>query len=353
MSSLRKFLSVKLRRVFTLLACLLLTAGSLHAHSSAAEMAVATKSLLKVLTPAQQNLALQSFDDKGRTHWLYVPSVRQGLPLKQLSDKQRPFIQNLLKTALSQSGYLKAESIRELENILKVIEAGQGKSPRDTEMYYLTIFGVPGDKGTWAWRWEGHHLSLNFTIINGDIVSASPLFMGNNPGQVSPEQANVSQLKMLNQEDSIGLELIQSLTVEQRKVAIIAEKAPADITTKNQEKLEPATNHQGIALSDLSAEQKFKIGRIIAEYVGRTREEFALGEMIEITATPENKIFFAWAGGMVAGEGHYYRIEGPSFLFELDNTQNNANHVHTVWRDRRKDFGYDALTEHLKRVHAK
>ncbi len=353
MTSPRKFFSLNLCRVLALVAGLLLTTGSLRAHSSAAEMTVATKALLKVLTPAQQSLALLSFDDKDRTHWLYVPSARQGLPLKQLSDKQRPFVQNLLKTALSQSGYLKAESIRELENILKVIEAGQGKFNRDAELYYLTIFGVPADKGTWGWRWEGHHLSLNFTIINGDIISASPLFMGNNPGQVTAAQANGNQLQMLNQEDAIGLELIQSLTTEQRKIAIIAEQAPADITTKNQEKLDAVANRQGIALSDLTPEQKFKIGRIIAEYVGRTREEYALGEMIEITATPENKIFFAWAGGTVAGQGHYYRIEGPSFLFELDNTQNNANHIHTVWRDRRKDFGYDALAEHLKLLHKK
>ena len=353
MPSLCKFFSLKLRRISTVAVCLIAATGSLRAHSSAAEMTVATKALLKVLTPAQQNQALLSFDDKERTHWIYVPSQRQGLPLKELSDKQRPFIQSLLKTALSQSGYLKAESIRELENILKVIEAGQGKSPRDAELYYLTIFGVPADKGTWGWRWEGHHLSLNFTIINGDIVSATPLFMGNNPGSVTEAQSNGNQLQMLNQEDTLGLALIQSLTPEQRTVAIISEKAPADITNKNQEKLERVSNQQGIALSDLSPEQKYKVGRIIAEYVGRTREEFALGEMIAISATAENKIFFAWAGGTEAGQGHYYRIEGPSFFFELDNTQNNANHVHTVWRDRRNDFGYDPLAEHLKKAHGK
>ena len=353
MISTGKFFSLKLTRILTLVACMFLSASSLRAHSSAAEMTVATKALLKVLTPAQQNLALLSFDDKERTHWLYVPSLRPGLPLKQLSDKQRPFIQNLLKTALSQSGYLKAETIRELENILKNIEAGQGKSPRDAELYYFTIFGIPSDKGAWGWRWEGHHLSLNFTIIDGDIVSASPLFMGNNPGSVTTAQANGNQLQMLNQEDAQGLALIQSLTPEQRKVAIIAEKAPADITTKNQEKLERVATCQGIALSALTPEQKYKVGRIIAEYVGRTREEFALGEMIAISATPENKIFFAWAGGTEAGQGHYFRIEGPSFLFELDNTQNSANHVHTVWRDRRNDFGYDPLAEHLKKAHVK
>jgi hypothetical protein len=353
MTSPRQFFGLKLTRILTLVLGVFLSAGSLHAHSSAAEMTVATKALLKVLTPAQQSLALQSFDDKERTHWLYVPSVRQGLPLKQLSDKQRPFIQNLLKTALSQSGYLKVESIRELENILKVLEASQGKFNRDAELYYFTIFGIPADKGTWGWRWEGHHLSLNFTIINGDLVSATPLFMGNNPGSVTAAQANGNQLLLLNQEDVEGLALIQSLTPEQRKVATFAEKAPADITTKNQEKLDRAATCQGIALSNLTPEQKYKVGRIIAEYVGRTREEFALGEMIAISATPENKIFFAWAGGTEAGQGHYFRIEGPSFLFELDNTQNNANHVHTVWRDRRNDFGYDLLAEHLKKAHGK
>lgn len=343
MPSLRKFLILS--------GCLLLTTGSLLAHSSATEMTVATNALLKALTPAQQNLALLAFDNRERTHWLYVPSPRQGLPLKQLSDKQRQLIQNLLKTALSQSGYLKAETIRELENILKVIEAGQGKFTRDAELYYFTLFGVPGDKGAWGWRWEGHHLSINFTIIDGEIVSASPLFMGNNPGQVSPEQAHGHPLQMLNQEDTLGLELIQSLAPEQRKVAIIAEQAPADVTTKNQEKLGTTANGQGIALSNLTPEQKYKIGRILAEYIGRTREEFALGEMIEISATAENKILFAWAGGTAAGQGHYYRIEGPSFLFELDNTQNNANHIHTVWRDRRKDFGYDPLKEHIETLH--
>ena len=315
-------------------------------------MTVATKTFLKILTPAQQSLALLSFDDKERTHWLYTPGVRQGLPYQQLSQQQRPFLAYLLRTALSQRGTLKAESVRELENILKVIEAGQGKHIRDAELYYLTIFGIPADKGTWGWRWEGHHLSLNFTLINGDLVSATPLFMGNNPGPRDLTPANGKPLHLLDQEDQLGLQLIGTLSPEQLKSAIIAEKAPADITTKNLEKI-PAPSGQGIALSDLNPDQKFIVGRIIAEYVGRTRDEFAMGEMIAITATPENKIFFAWAGGTQAGEGHYYRLEGPSFLFELDNTQNNANHVHTVWRDRRNDFGYDPLATHLKSSHRK
>jgi hypothetical protein len=239
-----------------------------------------------------------------------------------------------------------------LEEYLRVKEEGKGRFVRDPGLYYISFFGTPTANGTWGWRWEGHHCSQNFTIVDGKLMGATPSFIGSNPGKITDEKSADNGFELLAFEDLRGRELARSLTPEQFKKALIKGETPKDVVSKNTPKLTPRSP-QGISLKELSPEQKKILGQIIIEYVGRARPDFAIQEMKEISATSEDLIYFAWSGGLEVGQGHYYCIQGPAFLFELDNTQNNANHVHTVWRDLKKDFGYDVLAEHLNTAHGK
>ncbi|NCW13246.1 MAG: DUF3500 domain-containing protein [Chitinophagia bacterium] len=167
------------------------------------------------------------------------------------------------------------------------------------------------------------------------------------PDEVADVKPSGEMVKLLSVDGEITL-----VTPEQFKKAQIKGETPKDVVTKNAQKIKPSVP-QGISLKELSPEQKRMLGQIIVEYVGRARPDFAIQEMKEITAAPEDQIYFGWSGGLEVGQGHYYCVQGPTFLLELDNTQNNANHVHTVWRDLKKDFGYDVLAEHLNTAHGK
>jgi len=321
---------------------------SAWAHGAGEEMAKAAQVFLVSLKPEQTSKATFEFTSDERTHWIFVPSVRKGLPIKEMNPGQRHLAQALLSSALSTRGHLKAETIMAMEQLLLEMEKGSGPL-RDAENYFVSIFGKPDVKGTWGWRWEGHHLSLNFTIVDGELVSETPSFMGTNPHSV--KAGSMTGVTLLEAEDNLGRELAKSLTEAQRKVAFLSGEVPKDVLTSNQRKADGIIKHQGIPVSELTAEQKKILGLIIAEYVGRARSDFAVPEMAAISKMPEDKIFFAWAGGLEVGQGHYYSVQGPTFILELDNTQNNANHVHATWRDLKKDFAYDPLAEHLKNEH--
>ncbi|NBV53344.1 MAG: DUF3500 domain-containing protein, partial [Verrucomicrobia bacterium] len=246
-------------------------------------------------------------------------------------------------------------SVMALEYLLFLIEEGKGANKRDAENYFVSIFGKPDAHGTWGFRWEGHHCSQNFTIVDGVLVGSTPSFLGTNPGQVKSDTAHVGDampglvgFELLETEDATGRALAQSLTAEQKKSAMIPGETPKDVITGNKPKADGIIKHKGIAFSALTAEQKKMAGTIIAEYVGRARSDFAIKEMAAITNTPEDQLFFGYNGGTEAGQAHYYSIQGPTFLLEFANFQNGANHVHASWRDLKKDFGYDPLAEHAK-----
>jgi Protein of unknown function (DUF3500) len=337
--------------LFLLIACLTQQTQVL-AHISGDELSAAANKVLNSLNENQRAKACFDFDNKERTHWIYVPSVRLGLPIKELTEAQQKLVQDLLATSLSPVGKNKVLGVQLLEEYLRIKEQGKGQFVRDPGLYYISFFGTPTANGTWGWRWEGHHCSQNFTLIDGKLTGATPSFVGANPGKINDEKCTDNGFELLAFEDLRGRELARSLTPEQFKKAQIKGETPKDVVTKNTPKLLPTTP-QGISLKELSPEQKKILGQIIMEYVGRARPDFAIQEMKEISATSEDLIYFGWSGGLEVGQGHYYCVQGPSFLFELDNTQNNANHVHTVWRDLKKDFGYDVLAEHLNKAHGK
>jgi hypothetical protein len=317
---------------------------SANAHSAAEEMADAATNFLGALTADQRTKAVFTFTDEERFDWHFIPKARKGLPFKEMTQPQSTLAEALLKTALSQAGYLKASTIMSLEKVL--FEMENQAAHRDSGLYYFTIFGKPGE-GAWGWRVEGHHLSLNFVVRGDQVLADTPSFFGANPAEVKkgPRQG----LRTLAEEEDLGRELVKSLTPEQQKVAIITNNAPREIITGNSRKakaLEPV----GIDAGSFTPLQKENLMKLIKQYVSRYRTEMAEPDLKKIMQAGEDKIQFAWAGAIEPGKGHYYRIQGPTFLMEYDDTQDNANHIHTVWRDLQNDFGEDLLRQHYDQV---
>jgi hypothetical protein len=318
---------------------------------TAGEMAEAAGALWKSLTPEQQKAAGFGFDDKERLNWHFIPRDRKGLPLKEMKEDQRKLALALLATGLSKSGYDKATTIMTLEPILAEMEGPNRKFPRDPELYYFSIFGTPGAKGAWGWRVEGHHVSVNVTVAGGNAVAAAPAFLGTNPGLV--KEGPRKGLRVLGNDEEMGRTLVKSLSDEQKEMAIISKDAMKDfkeivlIPDKKVEPLSPA----GIAWGKLGSPQQEQLWTLIREYANRLRGELADQDLAKIERAGKDKITFAWAGGLEAGQGHYYRVQGPTFIIEYDNTQNGANHVHSVWHDPASHFGQDILKRHYEQEH--
>ena len=317
------------------------------AAKAAREMAGAARNLWAALSADQKGKIGFDFKDDLRHDWHFIPRPRKGLPLKEMSGEQKALASALLASGLSQSGYIKAETIISLEQILASVEQGTGPV-RDTELYFFNIFGNPdslGSKEPWGWRVEGHHLSLNFTIVGDKGAVGGPTFLGTNPAEVKagPRQG----LRILGEEEDLARKLVKSLDDAQHKKAVVQEEAPKDILSLAARKATPL-QPAGIMMTDLNAEQKEALNAIVVLYAERLRPELAGNDLGKILKAGVDKIGFAWAGGLERGMPHYYRIQGPTFLIEYDNTQNNANHVHSVWRDFDGDFGEDLLKKHYE-----
>jgi hypothetical protein len=308
----------------------------------------ATKALLAALTPDQAAKAKFEMSSEERFNWHFIPRERKGMTMKDMNPAQQRLAFALIGSTLSQRGFMKATTIMSLEQIL--LEQEQGKGPkRDPENYFISIFGEPGAKN-WGWRLEGHHMSFNFTMAGDKIVSATPNFFGSNPGEV--KSGPRAGLRILGREEDLGRQLVKSLSPEMLKVALYTNKAPSEIITGADRKAHLLTP-QGVEAGKLSAPQKEILWEIIKEYVFRYREDAAREDLEKIHSTHPDKIYFAWAGGLERGEPHYYRVQGPTFLIEYDNTQNNANHVHAVYRSLENDFGDDVLKRHYDESHSK
>jgi hypothetical protein len=306
------------------------------------DMARAANNLLAALNPEQQRKATFEFKNEERVNWHFVPRERKGLPLKEMAPEQRPLAHALLSSGLAQRGYIEAVTVMSLEQILKEMEGGRGPT-RDPELYFVSIFGKPGPKETWGWRVEGHHVALNFTIVNGRAAAGQPAFLGSNPGEV--RQGPRKGLRVLGAEEDLGRKLAQSLDEEQKKEAVLPGEAPKEIITGNSRKA-MLDNPAGITVKRMTEPQRQTFLALLDLYARRLRPELAEQDLRKIMDADIEKVRFAWAGSMEPGQPHYYRLHGPTFLVEYDNTQNNANHVHTVWRDLTNDFGDDALRRH-------
>ncbi|HEX9794545.1 MAG TPA: DUF3500 domain-containing protein [Planctomycetota bacterium] len=311
-----------------------------------ADMAAAVAALRAELGAAAWQQARMPMDDANRTEWAFVPGDRRGLRLADMPPSARVRMHALLRNALSERGYLKAATIMSLESVLREIE---GSDHRDPERYWLAVFGEPESGRPWGWRFEGHHLSLNFTLdANGTAAfSAWPMFLGANPATV-PSGARTG-LRVLGAEEDLGRALQLSLTAEQAAKATLAVRAPGDILTGPGR---PALDQrQGLAFAALDAAQQAQLMELLASYANLLRPAAAARELERIRASQAD-LHFAWAGGTAPGEGHYWRVHGRHFLIEYDNVQNGANHVHTVWHDLDDDFGAGLLRRHRVRAHA-
>jgi Protein of unknown function (DUF3500) len=324
----------------------LLLAAAYHRLNTPSLMAEAANRFLASLTPEQRAKATFAFSDGERENWHYIPRVRKGLPLREMTPAQKHLASALLSAGLSQQGFLKAETIMSLEEVLRLIEKGHGPE-RDPEKYYFSIFGQPSATGTWGYRVEGHHLSQNYTVVNGRVAGA-PSFFGANPAEVreGPRQG----LRTLAGEEDLGRALIQSLDPEQRRVAIVSEKAYADILTAADRQAALRGQPSGLPASKLNGSQFERLMALLEEYAQNMPEQIAQTREAEIDQAGKG-IYFAWAGGIQPGEPHYYRVQSRAFLIEFDDTQNHANHIHSVWRDFDGDFGRDLLKEHYQASH--
>jgi hypothetical protein len=313
---------------------------------AAGEMATAARDFLATLDDAQRAKAVFTLTDDERQNWHFVPLDRKGITFADLRTDQEHLVYGLLGTALGTEGWRKVTTIMSLEKVLFELENGAAK--RNPEKYYLAIFGEPKAGQAWGWRFEGHHLSLNFTIAADSAVSLTPNFLGANPGEI--KDGPRAGLRALADEEDYALELVRSLTPEQQKTAILPGAAPADIITAQERRVQPL-QPAGIAASALTEAQRAQLWRVIGEYVDRFRPDLTAAAKASLHKDGGN-LTFAWMGDTEPGGPHYYRIQSPQFLFEYDNTQNNARHPHAVWRDFKGDFGADLLQAHYEQNHS-
>ncbi|HEY2012453.1 MAG TPA: DUF3500 domain-containing protein [Bryobacteraceae bacterium] len=301
---------------------------------------------LAALSPEQHAKATFAFDDAERFNWAYVPKARPGLPLREMSPWQKHLASALLSAGLSQTGYIKAVTIMSLEDVLRTIENDDGER-RNPEKYHFSIFGMPSDTGTWGYRVEGHHVSQNYTLVNGRVVDA-PGFFGANPAEV--KHGPRAGLRTLAAEEDLGREVVGSLDHEQQLVAIVQPTAYAEILTAAKRQAALEGQPSGLQASRLTAPQFDRLMALVREYAGNVPEQAAKVREQQIREAGD-RIWFAWAGGIHRGDPHYYRVQTDSFLIEYDCTQDGANHVHAVWRDFTGDFGGDLLREHYHASH--
>lgn len=300
---------------------------------------------LETLTPEQRRTALMDYDTPQRVDWHFIPKAeRKGLQVRDMNDQQREAAHALLQSVLSEAGYDKATHIMQLESLLHELEGGQGRFARDPVRYYFTLFGNVEEGQRWGLSVEGHHLSLNYVIEGGEVVSSTPQVMGANPALVKTENnAGVPVgTRVLAREETLAFELVNSFNDAQQETGIIAAEAPAEVRAAG-EAQPPTDPPAGIPASDLSEKQSDLLEQLVKEYCASMPTQIADARLKAIGEAGFDNVHFAWAGPREPGIGHYYRVQGPTFLIEFVNTQpdaagNPANHIHTIWRDMHGDF---------------
>jgi len=366
---------------------------------AAAGMARAANEFVSSLTADQRAKAVHPIASPEWTRWNFIPASmfpRNGISFKEMNQAQRQRAHDLMKAGLSQTGYATAASVMQLENVLREIEGpsatagapsapaapaaapaatgeqpagtgagargeggqrgggrgagrgGDGGGPvvRDPELYYLTVFGDPSAKGAWGWRLEGHHVSLRFAIDNGRmLVSSTPQFLGSNPAEVPYGYGPYTGLRVLAAQEDAARALLHALDAKAQAIAIVAPK-PRGFASGTTVKFE-AQAPIGLAASQMSSKHRDMLMKLIDSYASIMPPDIATERMARIKAAGLDKIMFAWSGAIEKGQQYQYQVQGPTFLIEHNNTQNNGNHIHAVWRDFNGDFGRDVLAEHL------
>jgi Protein of unknown function (DUF3500) len=319
---------------------------SQRAETPAQKMARAAQEFLASLKDEQKTKATFPFDSPERTNWWFVPRekdkkpTRKGLPLKEMTAEQKKAALALVAAGTSATGDKQAVTIMSLEAILRDQE--KGRAPvRDPEWYFFTVFGSPSRNGKWGWRVEGHHLSLNFTLDGRQVVSSTPAFFGANPAEVKggPDKG----MRTLAAVEDLAIQLFNALDDGQKKVAYrdkpFPDPAPQQATVK------PAVGPPtGLPAAKMTDKQQSLLTKLVETYAHRMPPEVAEAELKEVRKAGVDKIHFAYTGGTKAGEPHTYRVQGPTFVIEFLNVQqdsagNPANHIHSVWRRIEGDFG--------------
>ena len=339
-------------RLSVVAVCLAVSAGAaLYQAQGIRELTDSTNAFLASLDAGQSAKARFDFEDEERLNWHFIPRERNGLPLREMQSHQTALVYAMMSAALGYEGAIKAGTIISLEDVLRRIESPNGRFDRDPELYFVSIFGEPSNEGTWAWRIEGHHLAVNVTMQNGRVTASSPMFMGSNPAEVLDGPR--AGLRALGADEDRARDLLNALNESQSARAVILEDAPRDIITGNALEANIEGGRAGIAASDMTDTQQTMLRALIGEYTGRMAQGIETDTWSAIEAAGFDNVHFAWAGGAERREGHYYRVEGPTFLIEYDNTQNQNNHVHSVFRDLTNDFGGDTLRAHYDAFHTR
>lgn len=311
------------------------------------DLAKKADAFLNLLSTDLRAKAQFSFGDDERFNWNFVPIARRGPTFHDFNEKQRAAAISLLKASLSDQGYQKVMGIIDLENVLRVIEnRGPTDNYRDPLNYHFSIFGTPSSKKEWGWRFEGHHISLNFSSHQGFLASSTPSFLGSNPGIV--RSGNSQGTQILKKEMELGFVLLNSLDEAQLQKARFSQNAPSEIITGNSRKAS-LLSPSGIKFGDLNSAQQEMFTQLLDVYIRNYAGEFSDKLLVKLRKSVFDDLHFAWAGSLKPGSGHYYRIQGKTLLIEYDNTQNNSNHVHTVVRDLSNDFGEDLLHGHYQK----
>jgi hypothetical protein len=339
---------MKFKSIFLMVGCSLSMA-----IASAQELNTLATEFLNTLDPELKSKTIFTMDSEERLNFHFVPIIRKGPTFHDFNEKQKNAAMALLRGSLSKEGFRKTKEIMALEDVLLQIEGGKFKMPdgspgRDALNYHFCVFNDPATQQFWGWRFEGHHISFNFVASKGKIVASTPSFLGSNPAIV--REGTEKGKEVLKLETQLGFALVNSLSKDQLAKALFSEEAPREIFTTNKQvvtNLDPP----GISYSDLTKDQKEALERLLMVYLNNYESGFSQSLLDKIKTSGMNQLSFAWAGSLVPGKGHYYRIQNPVILIEYDNTQNNANHVHTAVRDLTNDFGRDLLKEHYNESH--
>lgn len=340
-----------LRKVFLVSVGMLVLASLAYlareAEPTGLKMVEAAQQFLKTLSPELRQKATFSFDDAERFNWHFVPleqnrkPTRKGVGLFEMNEAQKEAALKLLRCAVSAEGYQTAITIMSLEAILHELEQGKGPT-RDPQWYFFSIFGEPSRDGSWGWRVEGHHLSLNFTVAQGEVISSTPAFWGANPATVlsGPKKGQ----RTIMEHDDYARELFLSLDKTQHKLAYQAKQFP-EIQARN--RAAQVGQPVGLPAGQMRPEQKEILRKLLDAYLRKLLPQVAEAEKRRLEAAGFDRIRFAYAGGVEPRQPHTYRIQGPTFLVEFlnvqpDSAKNPANHIHSVWRSLPGDFGLAA-----------
>ena len=336
-------------------------ARSCRAPAAAKRMAEAAQELLSVLDGPRRSAVLFAFEDQERYRWDYRPDGvewkcrtiwHEGLRLVNMTPDQQRAALALLESGLSAHGIDRVRAIMALERNLRETERvahWAAHAVRDPELYAFAIFGEPGGLDPWMWRAGGHHLGLHFTIVDGSFIAPTPLFFGANPAEV--RHGPDAGLRTLPEEEDLARALLRRLDPSRKIRALVATTAPGDILTDAFRNANPALPPIGLPFAAMSGEERGRLVQLVRLYVDRATSEVASVAWRRIEEAGLDDVTFAWAGGEAPGEGHYYSIKGPTFVIEYDNTQDGANHIHSVLRDFTGDWGEDVLALHYREAH--